>query len=56
MVSAKGSRNVSYFKHLICVALPQSRVPFSLVLLESKEYFPDILAWMIFGKAIPFPF
>lgn len=53
--STEGRKNASYFKHLICVALPQNRVPLSLVLLESKEYFPEIL-WMTFGKAIQFPF
>ena len=39
----EGTKNVSYFKHLMCVALPQNRVPLSSVFLESKEHFLDIL-------------
>lgn len=38
-----GSKNVAYFKHVMCVALPQNRVPLSLGFLESKEHFPDVL-------------
>lgn len=56
MPTAKGKKNVPCFKHLICIAPPQNRVLVSLVLLESQGHFPDILVWMIFGKAIPFPF